>query len=109
EAPRIREALVTHLLENPAAASQLRHSRRRWRLRHPGLLDQLRDALQPALEEDCGEHLGNPIARRAHTAILIARSSLFTEASPYITSAVLKPGLNPVLRASAAFALADLN
>lgn len=105
--PALRRELVDYLLDQPDAGSRL--SRRRWRLGYSGLHEQLRGPMRAALDGDCGRHLGNPTARRAHTAVLIARSSLLREAVPEIADLVAEPGLNPVLRASAAFALSELD
>ncbi|MCF6377468.1 hypothetical protein L2K70_07610 [Nocardioides KLBMP 9356] len=105
--PALRRELVDYLLGQPAAGTRL--SRRRWRLTYPGLAEQLHGPMRAALRGDCGRHLGDPTARRAHTAVLIARSSLLREAVPDIVDLVARSGLNPVLRASAAFALSELD
>ncbi|QNG35322.1 hypothetical protein F1C76_00700 [Geodermatophilaceae bacterium NBWT11] len=105
--PRVREALAAYLLDvgDPDRAIP----RRRWRLAHPGLADQLRPALRAPLAEDAGPHFGNPVSRRANTAIEIARSSDAQELVPEIEALVLRADLNSYLRGSAAHGLADLD
>ena len=64
---------MAYLLESPNP--ELRTARRRWRLAHPGLAEQLRPALRAPLTEDAGPHLGHPVSRRARVAVEIARSA----------------------------------
>ncbi|WP_418058209.1 NACHT domain-containing protein [Pimelobacter simplex] len=103
----LRRELVASLLDEVDPGYYV--SRRRWRLGYPGLADQLRVPLRAALGGDCGTDLGHPVARRAHTAVLIARASAHRDCASDLADLVAEPGLNPVLRASAAYALSEIN
>lgn len=105
--PQARALMVSYLLDTPSATRY--SSRSQWRLQHSGLADQLRPAFAAPMAHDTGPHLGHPVARRAHTALQVARASEVVEAVPDIRALVEHKGLNPVLRASAAHALADLD
>lgn len=103
--PAVRTILVAHLLDHP----DVLRLRRRSSLAHPGLAGQLRPALQAALTEDAGPHLGHPVSRRAYAAIQIARFSTARELVPDIADLVACTSLNAVVRTAAAHALADLD
>ncbi|WP_156253899.1 NACHT domain-containing protein [Pseudactinotalea terrae] len=103
----LRAVLVDFLLDHPDI--ERRAVRRRWHLRHDGLPTQLHGPLTQPLLQYTGPHLGHPIARRAHTALEIARASRLVEAVPDIQALIETAGLNPVLRASAAYVLQDID
>lgn len=105
--PAVRSRLVTYLLESPNP--ELRTARRRWRLAHPGLADQLRPALRAPLTEDAGPHLGHPVSRRAHVAVEIARRAGGHNSVPDLADLLLSSTTNSYLRSAAAHALIDLD
>lgn len=103
----LRATLVDYLLDHPDVDRS--GARRRWRLRHDGLPTQLRGPLTQPLLQETGPHLGHPIARRAHTALQIARASRLVEVVPDVQALIEAAGMNPVLRASAAHVLQDID
>lgn len=105
--PAIRSRLVTYLLESPNP--ELRTARRRWRLAHPGLAEQLRPALRAPLTEDAGPHLGHPVSRRARVAVEIARRAGGHDSVPDLVELLLSSTTNSYLRSAAAHALIDLD
>jgi len=104
--PGVRSRLVAYLLD--ATNPELRTARRRWRLTHPGLTEQLRPALRAPLTQDAGPHLGHPISRRARVAVEIARRAGGHEAVPDLVDLLLSSTTNSYLRSAAAHALIDL-
>ncbi len=105
--PAVRSQLTTYLLESPRP--ELRTARRRWRLAHPGLAEQLRPALRAPLTEDAGPHLGHPVSRRARVAVEIARHAGGDGSIPDLVELVLSSTTNSYLRSTAAHALIDLD
>lgn len=105
--PAVRSQLVTYLLESPNP--ELRTARRRWRLAHPDLGEQLRPALRAPLTEDAGPHLGHPVSRRAWVAVEIARRAGGHHSVPDLVELLLSSTTNSYLRSAAAHALIDLD
>lgn len=105
--PDVRSRLVAYLLDSPNP--ELRTARRRWRLAHPGLAEQLRPALRAPLTEDAGPHLGHPISRRARVAVEIARRAGGLDSVPDLVELLLSSTTNSYLRSGAAHALIDLD
>lgn len=105
--PPVRQALVAHLLDTPHP--ELRTARRRWRLGHPGLAEQLRPALRAPLTQDAGPHFGHPLSRRARVAVEIARRAGGHGSVPDLVDLVGCSTTNSYLRSSAAYALLDLD
>lgn len=105
--PAVRSRLVTYLLDSPNP--ELRTARRRWRLAHPGLAEQLRPALRAPLTEDAGPHLGHPVSRRAYVAMEIARRAGGHDSVPDLVELLLNSTTNSYLRSAAAYALIDLD
>ena len=103
----VRRALVAYLLDAPDP--ELRTARRRWRLAHPGLTEQLRPALRAPLTRDAGPHLGHPVSRRARVAVEIARRAGGHGSVPDLVDLLLSSTTNSYLRSSAAYALTDLD
>ena len=103
----IRRALVAYLLESPDP--ELRTGRRRWRLDHPQLAEQLRPVMRAPLTQDAGPHFGHPVSRRAQVAIEIARRAGGEASVPDLVNLLRCDTINSYLRASAAYALRDLN
>lgn len=105
--PAVRSQLAAYLLESPNP--ELRTARRRWRLAHAGLSEQLRPALRAPLTEDAGPHLGHPVSRRARVAVEIARRAGGDDSVSDLVKLVLSSTTNSYLRSSAAHALIDLD
>lgn len=105
--PAVRSQLVDYLLQSPNP--ELRTARRRWRLAHPGLAEQLRPALRAPLTENAGPHLGHPVSRRASVAVEIARRAGGHHSVPDLVELLLSSTTNSYLRSSAAHALIDLD
>lgn len=105
--PAVRSRLVAYLLESPNP--ELRTARRRWRLAHPGLAEQLRPALRAPLTQDAGPHLGHPVSRRARVAVEIARRAAGHDSVPDLVDLLLSSSTNSYLRSGAAHALIDLD
>ncbi|SMF42887.1 hypothetical protein L603_003900000020 [Cellulosimicrobium cellulans J34] len=103
----VRSRLTAYLLESPDP--DLRMARRRWRLAHPGLAEQLRPALRAPLTEDAGPNLGHPISRRAWVAVEIARRAGGDGSVLDLVELVLSSRTNSYLRSAAAHALIDLD
>ncbi|NYE15518.1 hypothetical protein [Actinomadura citrea] len=103
----VRRALVDYLLDAPDP--ELRTDRRRWRLAHPGLAEQLRPALRAPLAQDAGPHLGHPVSRRAWVAVEIARRAGGHASVPDMVELLLSNTTNSYLRSSVAHALIDLD
>jgi hypothetical protein len=103
----VRSRLVAYLLESPNP--ELRTARRRWRLAHPGLAEQLRPALRAPLTEDAGPHLGHPVSRRARVAVELARRAGGHDSVPDLVELLLSSTTNSYLRSAAAHALIDLD
>lgn len=105
--PALRIKLVDHLLG--ATNPELRTARRRWRLAHPGLAEQLRSSIRAPLTEGAGPHLGHPVSRRAQVAVEIARRSGGDGSVPDLVDLLLSTTTNSSLRSVAAHALVDLD
>ncbi|GAA0254035.1 hypothetical protein GCM10009527_057620 [Actinomadura nitritigenes] len=103
----VRRSLVDYLLDAPEP--ELRTDRRRWRLAHPGLAEQLRPALRAPLDQDAGPHLGHPVSRRAWVAVEIARRAGGHGSVPDLVELLLSNTTNSYLRSSVAHALIDLD
>jgi hypothetical protein len=104
----VRHALVAYLLDAPDP--ELRTARRRWRLAHPGLVEQLRPALRAPLTQDAGPHLGHPVSRRARVAVEIARRAGGHGSVPDLVELLLSSSrTNSYLRSAAVYALSDLD
>ncbi len=103
----VRRALVAYLLDAPDP--EVRTARRRWRMAHPGLAEQLRPALRAPLTQDAGPHLGHPVSRRARVAVEIARRAGGHGSVPDLVDLLLSSNTNSYLRSSAAYALTDLD
>lgn len=102
----VRRALVAYLLDSPNL--ELLTARRRWRLAHAGLADQLRPALRAPLTQDAGPDLGHPVARRSYVGVEIARRSREHGSVSDLVDLVLSRTTNSTLRSAAAYALRDL-
>lgn len=103
----VRHALVAYLLS--AQDPELRTTRRRWRLAHPGLADQLRPALRAPLTEDAGPHLGHPVSRRAQVAVDIARHAGEHGSVGDLADLLASSSTNATLRSITGYALLDLD
>lgn len=103
----VRSKLVEALLNDQGFAFQMRS--RRWRLRHEGLLEQLKPHLQGPLQQDAGPDFGHPVSARAGVAIDIATQSGEVDATTLLVELAMTSTLNPYLRARAGRGVARLD